>query len=692
MKARSTASKSTAAKSKASRLLTISKKANRLGSLIVSTSSAPKAQASSSSGLIRKSGDDKAAQTLEIVLKRLKVSKVRCVDVETSGLDWKKNHIVGYVVSFSGDPRDSYYVPFRHLGNANVGRREGPKGEHGWDNGLGPGESELIKELDRPGTTTFGHNLAFDLKFIRRAGVLFNFRARCEDTMINACLIDELQGRFNLEACANVMGVQAKKSAQIIDYLCSKFPEAAKAPKQAMSQYWRLAGDDPMAVEYAVGDGTTTWQLRDKQMLEIEKQELMRVWDIESRLIPVLARMSTRGIKIDEQRLSKLATFIKQQVGDGSDAFPGELMKDFPKDFNVRSSTDVKWWMEQAGQTDWPRTAPSKTFPQGQPSFKEDWLKKSEAGQKIVKVRKLETLGSTFVNPLRTTHMWHGRVHTNYNQLRTDEYGTITGRLSCDSPNLQATPMHDAEISNQYLSTFVADDGMTWGHADMSQIEPRLLTYYSRCKVLMAGYKSDPPIDAHTAVAQAANKDWGKMNDAERKYYRNAVAKRINQLVITGGGKKTMAEKYGMSEEDADRFWSEYHRAMPEVKAIQRKMEIRFKQRGYILTLLGRKCRLQDPNRSYVALNRALQGSNADLIKLKMVECDDYLASVGRPVDILNTVHDAIDFQFPEEGRVHYEKCLEIMNDCGPGAAIELDVPTVVDHGEGPSWAAAAHK
>lgn len=115
------------------------------------------------------------------------------------------------------------------------------------------------------------------------------------------------------------------------------------------------------------------------------------------------------------------------------------------------------------------------------------------------------------------------------------------------------------------------------------------------------------------------------------------------------------------------------------------------RQRGYLLTLLGRRCRLNDPSRAYVALNRALQGGNADLMKLKLVECDEYLASIGRPIDMLNTIHDSIDFQFPKDQRLYYYTCLKIMADCGPEAQIKLDVPVVVDHGEGNSWAVAKH-
>lgn len=619
---------------------------------------------------------DAASATLQEVLNRLQQQKQRCVDVETSGLNWRKNHIVGYVVTFGPAPQDSYYIPFRHFGNANVGERSGPTTAENWDEKLAPGERELVTALDQQGTTLFGHNMSFDLKFLSR--VEFTFRPRIEDTIINAPLIDELQGKFSLEFCANDAGVQAKKSAQMSNYLCEKFNIPAAKAKEAMGHFWRLPGDDSMAMEYATGDGTTTWQLRDWQMKEIEKQELTRVWDVESRLIPVLARMSVKGIRIDEERFTWLKTYIKSSI----DA----LKREFPEDFNERSSLDVRHWMEQHGHTDWPTTA------NGQPSMIAAWLENYEAGKKVIKIRKLSVLRDTFALPLQVTHLHNGRVHTNFNQLRGDEYGTVTGRLSSDSPNLQAVPKHDEETGRLYRSIFVPDPSMTWASVDYNQCEPRLLAYYSRCKVLFDGYMSDPPVDAHTAVAVAANRRWHTLTPSEQKHYRNAYAKRINQTIITGGGKNVLVEKYKVPREEVDQVWNDYFRAMPEVRMIQKKMSKRMEDRGYLLTLLGRRCRLQHRDKSYVALNRALQGGNADILKLKMVEVDEYLDSIGRPLDMLLNCHDATEFQFPEEARKHYQECLRIMQDfASNGAVIKLDIPMTVDAGEGPNWAVATY-
>ncbi len=72
-----------------------------------------------------------------------------------------------------------------------------------------------------------------------------------------------------------------------------------------------------------------------------------------------------------------------------------------------------------------------------------------------------------------------------------------------------------------------------------------------------------------------------------------------------------------------------------------------------------------------------------------MVEIDDYLESEGRPLDMLNSIHDALDFQFAPEYRGVYNECLSIMTRFGPDDLIPLDVPLGVDDGEGSNWSEA---
>ncbi len=611
---------------------------------------------------------------VEECLRRLGAAKEVAIDCETSGLQWTKCHVVGHVLTFGPRPDDSYYLPFRHAAGGNIEGVAVPQTKDGWDGSVHPIEKEIIRLLDRQGVKKLGHNLSFDLKHYYRLGM--KFEGEFEDSIINQPLLDEYFPSFTLDACAKAFKVTPKKTG-LYDYLLAKFPELKTTPKQAMSAFWRLAGDDPQAVEYAEGDGTTTWELIQKQRVALADQDLLKVHGVECRLIPVLARMTTRGVRVDEERLDAVIGEVDTRISAARRALPD--------DFNSRAPSQVQALMEKNGHLDWPMTKPSRTRPNGSPSFNEQWLLTNPTGKLIVDLRKLENLKASFLVPMKEQHLWKGRCHADYNQLRGDEYGTITGRLSSSNPNLQQINKRNRDLGYLHRSIFVPDEGMKWGTADWSQMEPTLLAYYSRCKVLLDGYRADPPIDAHLAVAMAVNQlSWPEMSDADRKVARE-TGKRINQTLLTGGGKKVIVERYGVDPNDVDRQWNAYFNRMPEIKEFQRKAANRMRDRGYVITLLGRRCRMAD--KDYVALNRLLQGGNADAIKLKMCEIDDYLRSEGQGCDMLTNVHDALDFQYNNEAT--YKRCLEIMTSFGPEDVLSVDVPVRVDHNEGDSWASA---
>lgn len=597
----------------------------------------------------------------EEVLKRLAVAKEVVYDVETSGLDWRKCHSVGHVLSFGAAPQDSLYIPFRHQPGGNIEGVSVPQDKEGWDGTIHPIEVELMKLLDRPDLRVVFHNGSFDMKFAYRLGM--KFEAKYRDTIIDAALINEYQSSFSLDACTKAYGVAAKKTT-IYDYLISKFPELKATPKQAMGHFWRLAGDDPQAVEYAEQDGTSTWLLREAMQQEIDKQELNKVHDVECRLLPVLARMTTRGIKVNEERLHEIKGIVEQRRE--------AALRALPEEFNSRAPTQVRALMERDGFTDWPLT------PKGAPSFPEKWLETNPTGKLILAVRKYSNLLSSFIEPMIETHLWKGRVHSEYNQLRGDDFGTISGRLSSSNPNNQQISKRNKELGLLYRSIFVPDTGKIWGSVDFSQMEPRLLAWYSRSKVLMEGYHATPPLDAHAAVAKAAGID-------------RETGKRVNQTIITGGGKKVLTERYGVPPNKADEIWEHFFRVMPEIRQLHNRASSTMQSRGYVMTVLGRRVRLKDRNKAYVAVNRLLQGSNADCIKLKMCELDEYLRSEGEPVELLASVHDALDFQFSEGNRKHYEYCLKTMTSFGPDDVISFDVPFTIDAKEGASWAEATY-
>jgi DNA polymerase-1 len=599
-------------------------------------------------------------------------SKSMVLDVETEGLDFRVHKICGWVLNFGPKPEEGTYLPVRHKGGANLDPKKV----------LNCIKGALIRN---PGLRVIGHGIHFDLKFAATEGInIACLSEPYEDTLINAFLLNENQRQFSLDACARIAGVTEKKGDELYKHLAAKF--GGEPGRDQMGNYHKLAGDDFVGVDYALGDGISTWELWDKQQEGLDAQELRERWMIERRCIRVLARMSLRGVRIDEERLHYVRQTVKRRTE--------EAARKLPKDFNPRAPLQMAKLLKNNGITGgWPMTPPSTKFPNGQPSYPAAWLKTFPIGKTIVDSRQLAHLESSFLGPLVERHLFKGRVHTTYNQTRGEEFGTVTGRLSSNDPNLQQIHKRDTVLGSLFRSIFIPDFGRMVT-ADYEQIEPRLLAHYADVQLLIDGYSRSPPIDAHSMVAMSAFNydpdDKDPLNKAKRQY-----GKTLNQALITGMGESaaasTIMAESGVSRQEALGIIAAYHRSMPEIKQAQRQISNVFIAKGYLTTLLGGRARLEDSRFAYRGMNRLLQNGNAEIIKKAACDIDECLLSEGDEVQMLNLIHDDIMFQFDEDNRKTYERCLEMMADFGPGRSVELTVPLTVDAKEGRDWAEASY-
>lgn len=597
------------------------------------------------------------------------------IDTEGTGLDWRTDYTTGYVLTWGPAPDDTVYLPIRH-GNGSVDQEKTRKSLSANGNMDAKKVLAMLREmLPRQDLRVIGHNLAFDLKFMHNDGIEFLRGQPLEDTMINAFVWDERQRSFSLDACCKFMGVQEKRGEILYAYLASKF--GGEPVQSQMGNFWKLRGDDPVGVDYAVGDGTSTWQLWQAQQVMLEEEDLRNAWRIESRLIRPLHRLMVRGIRVDEDRLHQVRK-MAQRMAD-------KERKKLPKGMSMKADkAAMAAYFTKQGFTDWP-TTPKK----GEPSFTRDWLMTNPPGRQITRVRKLEDLDSKFLKPLLEVHMFKGRVHANFNQTRGEHYGTKTARLSCDHPNLQAAHKRDDEMGSLSRSPFVPDKGKKWGDADYNQCEPRLLAHFGEVKVLLDGYLSDPPIDAHSAVAIGAfGFDPSNPKSPENKAKRQ-FGKTLNQALITGAGRDEVVRQLGLPRAEAIKVMEAYHDNMPEVRVFQKRAMAVMAQRGYVRCLMGHRGRSEGSRFDYKAVNKILQPGNAGIVKKSFADMDEYFESEGDEVNLLNTVHDAYGIQFDEDNRKIYERGLEIAQDYGPGKSFPLMVPMPLDADEGASWAEA---
>jgi DNA polymerase-1 len=598
-------------------------------------------------------------EMFEMVMRRVKDAKRVVVDVETSGLVWHKNHIIGWVLTVGPGPDDTFYIPVRHAGGGNLPDPACglPMTADGWDGRIHAGERAILEVLiDK--VLVFHHG-AFDLKFMHRIGY-DSRKNKVEDTMVAAYITDELRFSLSLDACCKDEKVQAKLGSDLYKHIASV--TGCAADKSAMGHLWRTSAEEQAVWEYGDGDGTSTYQLYEvlsKQINEPYYENATRSFDlktvanVEYGLIPVLHRMSMRGVKVDEERLSGLIGEINREFEQAQEATGG---------INVRAPTQVKEYFIKAGVTDWPHTE------KGAPSFAGDWLETTEAGRNIIKVRKFRTLLDSFLLPMKD-YMVNGRVHADFHQTRDEEFGTRTGRLSITNPNLGAMPgKRQGELGKRFRSVFIPDKGKEFTEGDFAACEIRICAHYCKAPTWVKGFYNG--LDPHTAVANDVGID--------RKN-----AKTINLALMTGSGKSAIAKKLGLSESEGSALVDRYFRGLPELKKFQNDAKNVFSSRGFITTLLGRRLHLADRTKGYTALNRLTQGGNADVCKAAMIAMDKVEGA-----DLLLTVYDSALVQHDIGDDGAKKRSMEAMVDM-KAMGVPIEVPMEVECGTGSNWGEA---
>ena len=310
------------------------------------------------------------AHNAEIALRMVRERPLIVFDVETSGLDWRHNAPIGYVVGEGVPGGECVYVPIRHGGGGNLPggvAMTDPKEKwqvHEFEKEL----AQAFRERNQAAFThcTIGHHIKFDAHFAANAGVMLG--RQLADTQDMEAILFEYAPSFSLADCATRRGVTAKKGEELYQHLANQF--RVPATRSAMAHYWKLAGNDPIGYEYAIGDGHTTAELYHVQAKQIHEENLDAVWQLESELIWTCFRMERKGIATDPSVIGELVDATEQRIAQD--------IKFFGEGFNVRSPKMVQEVMEQNGHLDWPTTD------KGNPSFTEKWLKSHAVGKRII--------------------------------------------------------------------------------------------------------------------------------------------------------------------------------------------------------------------------------------------------------------------------------------------------------------------
>ena len=582
----------------------------------------------------------------DLALRIVRTSPLMAYDTETSGLT-VRDFICGYVFT---DQEHSVYVPVRHEAGGNIPCVED------FEAAL----ADAFMERHRCGYRTVGHHLGFDLRGSLRHNIVI--LGPLEDTQINETLIDDTTIGLGLDDCARRHKVTEKKGDDLYRAIAQRF--GGMPDRSSMKHFWRMPGDQFEVVDYATGDGVTTLEVREAQQRYIDEDGIRVPWQLECDLLPYVARMHHRGIRVDMEYADKCSVNLAASIE--------KAKQKFPPGFNVRSGKEMESLFRGQGWTD----AQFARTDKGAISFREKWLEKSPLGQDVLSVRRLEKAESSFIAPLVDTHHVNGRVHPVLNQAKSEEYGVTGSRFSCSDPNLQAYPKRNYDVGSVVRPLIAPDEGMLIEEADAMQQEPRFFTHYSEDAALIKGY-TDGTLDIHQRASDVLHMD--------REY-----AKRLGLGMLTMMSPKTLAMHMDYSVEEAKRDHRAYlFDAFPDIRKFQDLAKRVATQRGYVKSILGRRAYLPDHRFAYKAISRIIQNSGGEHMKTVLLRVCQYEDAHPDAVQALLTIHDSAIWQ-RDPGHCPKE-LIRIMENVPHEPQFSLIVPIPFELGSGRHWGEASY-
>jgi DNA polymerase-1 len=400
-----------------------------------------------------------------------------------------------------------------------------------------------------------------------------------------------------------------------------------------------------------------------------DREELDLFLTYELPLVPVLARMEHAGIGVDRAYLEEMGAELREKIA----AVETRLHELAGEPFNVNSTDQLRAILFD--QLELPILKKTST---GKPSTDASVLKKLDHPlvTALLEYRELEKLRSTYVDGYLPLIDPDGRIRTRFNQM-----AATTGRLSSDSPNLQNIPVR-SESGRTVRRAFIAGDGNEFLVADYSQIELRVLAHMSGDPFLIEAFQAG--LDIHRATAARV---WGVSTEDVNSEQRRR-AKMINFGLLYGMEAFGLADRLGISRDEAREHIDAYFNQFHDVKEYMQSVVTTARNQGYTTTLFGRRRYLPELKSDNfrirqmgerMALNAPVQGTAADIIKAAMIELDATLRDEKLATTLLLQIHDELILEVPDDEKVVAEKLVvETME----GVA-GLDVPLTVDVGWG---------
>jgi DNA polymerase-1 len=531
--------------------------------------------------------------------------------LKTKGASWAygSGYILG--IGIKVDAESAEYYPLRHEKGNNIEKEK------------------MVRYLSTIPNDAFivGHFLYYD------CGWLFNnmgylHRGRYRDTLLTSQLYDNTVSH----SLAN---------------MCNLLQLGEKSNIGDPTKIYQLPIET--VAKYCIQDVELTAKLDDRLWKERDSESCTR----ECQLIPILVQMKNKGIKIDQEQLSKIQKYFQIELD--------KCLAEIPECKNIWSGASVAAFFRRFNIS-YPFTKlGAASFP--------NWYLDSISHPKIqalAKARKLYKLINTFCVGIRTHIADDGKIHPDLYNGKSEDGGTVTGRFSSANPNIQQQPNRTEE--GMLLRSVYVPENLIWYKFDYKQQEPNLMMHYaSKLNLIDDKWRQlfqNPDADFYEPIQ--------KMMAIER-----FPAKTITLARCYNMGYEKLARMLHISEELAKDYLLRFDKSVPWLIKLKRFCVDRANEKKQLKTLGGRYLRFNNYN-SNDAFNHLIQGSAADQIKQAMLDIYNNMRLIP-----LIQVHDELNYDITEEQM--FEET-DIFISQYMINSFKLDFPVRVDGKYGHNW------
>lgn len=586
---------------------------------------------------------------LQAWIKKMTSAKRFVLELKTNNpLDSFAN-IIG--IAFAIEPGEFAYLPLAHHYAA------APKQLN-----LEKSLEKLRPLLEDHQIEKIGSHLKIAVEILANHGI--NLQGIAYDTMLESYVLNSTVTKHELDACSEY-------------YLGFKKPSYAELYGKGAKQLSFEQVDVLQAGKNAILDAAINLCLHQHLWPKLEAEPtLLKIYkEIELPFLSILAQMERTGVLIDPKILNEQSLELGKRCAE----LERQAYEEAGQEFNLNSPKQLQEILfEKLNLPILEKT------PTGQPSTAENVLQTLAENYPLPKIileyRSLSKLKSTYTDSLpEQINPNTGRVHTSYLQALTS-----TGRLSSVNPNLQNIPIRSQE-GRKIRTAFKARKGYKIVAADYSQIELRIMAHMSQDQALIQAFNADD--DIHQSTASAV---YGVPLEAVTPLQRRN-AKIINFGLMYGMSHFGLSRQLGLDKAHAEQQIERYFTCFPGVKKMMDNILTEAKDKGFVETLLGRRLYLPYINVSNMmqrkaaeraAINAPMQGTNADIIKLAMIELGKFSLQNQDKIRMIMQVHDELVFEIEESAlNPMMKKIKSTMENI-----IKISVPLRVDIAFGDSW------